>query len=107
MPHGVSCGRHVVDYPQSKYHEAKLSGSDHSEPSWIDEIVIYLKENKLPENREHAQRIRYHAEHDTIMVNEPSANPSSRFKLFSFRVFICLLESFYCNFVIFKFCYDL
>ena len=38
-----------------------------SEPSWMDEIVIYLKEDKLPENREQARRVRYHAEHYLLL----------------------------------------
>ena len=44
-------------------------------------------------------------EYDTIMVDEPLANPRSSFKLVSFRVFMCLLESLYCNFVIFELSY--
>ena len=33
------------------------------EPSWMDDIVIYLKEEKLSDDRELARRVRYHAEH--------------------------------------------
>ena len=38
-----------------------------SEPSWMDEIVIYLKEDKLTEDQEQAQRVRYYAEHYLLL----------------------------------------
>ena len=40
-----------------------------SEPSWMDDIVIYLKEDKLPDDREQAKRVAYHAEH-YLLVND-------------------------------------
>ena len=43
--------------------------------------------------------------YDTIMVDEPLANPRSSFELLLIRVFMCLLESLYCNFVIFELSY--
>ena len=33
----------------------------------MDAFVIYLKEDKLPEDREHTQRVRYHAEHYLLL----------------------------------------
>ena len=38
-----------------------------SEPSWINDIVIYLKEDKLPEDQELTWRVRYHAEHYLLL----------------------------------------
>ena len=38
-----------------------------SEPFWMDEIIIYLKEDKLPEDREQAQRVRYHIKHYLLL----------------------------------------
>ena len=38
-----------------------------SEPSWMDDIVIYLKEDKLPDDREQALRVRYHTEHYLLL----------------------------------------
>ena len=40
-----------------------------SEPSWMDDIIIYLKEDKLLDDREQAQRVRYHAEY-YLLVND-------------------------------------
>ena len=40
-----------------------------SEHSWMDDIAIYLKEDKLPKDRERAQRVRYHAGH-YLLVND-------------------------------------
>ena len=37
------------------------------EPSWMDDIIIYLKEYKLPEDRELARRVRYYAKHYLLM----------------------------------------
>ena len=42
---------------------------------------------------------------DIIMVDEPSANPRLSFELLLIRIFMCLSESLYCNFVIFEFYY--
>ena len=38
-----------------------------SEPSWLDDIVVYLKEDKMPGDRDLAQRVRYHAEHYLLL----------------------------------------
>ena len=38
-----------------------------SEPSWIDDIVVYLKEDKLPEDQDLARRVRYYAEHYLLL----------------------------------------
>ena len=40
-----------------------------SEHSWMDDIAIYLKEDKLPKDRELARRVRYYAEH-YLLVND-------------------------------------
>ena len=42
---------------------------------------------------------------DAIMVGEPLANPRSSFEQLLIRVFMCLLESLYCKFVIFELSY--
>ena len=44
-------------------------------------------------------------EYDAIMVGEPLANPRSSFEQLLIRVFMCLLESLYCKFVIFELSY--
>ena len=36
-------------------------------PSWMDDIVIYLKDDRLPEDRDLAQKFRYHAEHYLLL----------------------------------------
>ena len=38
-----------------------------AQPSWIDDIVIYLKDDRLPEDRDLARKIRYHAEHFLLL----------------------------------------
>ena len=35
----------------------------------MDKIVIYLKEDKQPEDREQARRVRYHTEH-CLLLND-------------------------------------
>ena len=40
-----------------------------AQPSWMDDIVIYLKDDKLPEDRDLARKVRYHAEH-YLLLNE-------------------------------------
>ena len=36
----------------------------------MDDIVIYLKEEKLSDDRELARRVRYHAEHYLLVNNK-------------------------------------
>ena len=43
------------------------------EPSWMDEIVVYLKQDKLPEDREQARRVKYYAEH-YLLLNDKLYN---------------------------------
>ena len=39
------------------------------EPSWMDDIVVYLKEDKLPGDRDLARKVRNHAKH-YILLND-------------------------------------
>ena len=41
-----------------------------SQPSWMDDIVVYLKDDKLPEDRDLARKIKYHAEHYLLLNNK-------------------------------------
>ena len=41
-----------------------------AQPSWMDNIVIYLKDDKLPEDRDLAQKVKYHAEHYLLLNNK-------------------------------------
>ena len=38
-----------------------------AQPSWMDDIVVYLKDDRLPENRDLARKIKYHAEHYLLL----------------------------------------
>ena len=53
--------------PEPSIVKRDLVGAIDLESSWIDEIVVYLKEDKLPEDREQARRVKYHAEHYLLL----------------------------------------
>ena len=38
-----------------------------AQPSWMDDFVIYLKEDRLPEDRDMARKVRYDAEHYLLL----------------------------------------
>ena len=46
-----------------------------AQPSWMDDIVIYLKDDRLPEDRDLARKVRYHAEHERQALQERDLNP--------------------------------
>ena len=37
------------------------------QPSWMDDILVYLKEDRLPEDRDLARKVRYHSEHYLLL----------------------------------------
>ena len=38
-----------------------------TQPSWIDDIIVYLKEDRLPEDRDLPRKVKYHAEHYLLL----------------------------------------
>ena len=53
--------------PEPSIAKRDLVGAIDSEPSWMVDMVIYLKEDKLLKDREQARRVRYHAEHYLLL----------------------------------------
>ena len=53
--------------PEPSIAKQGLVEATDSEPSWIDDIVVYLKEDKLPEDQDLVRRVRYYAEHYLLL----------------------------------------
>ena len=55
--------------PEPSIVKRDLVGAIDLEPSWRDEVIVYLKEDKLPEDREQARKVRNHAE-QYLLLND-------------------------------------
>ena len=61
------CFVRIEIIPELSITKRDLEEEIDAEPSWMDEIFVYLKEDNLPDDREQARRVRYHAEHYLLL----------------------------------------